>query len=237
MKKSTFNFINDIVMFVLMAIVAGIGLLIKYVLLRGSERWIIYERNVDLTIFGWDRHQWGTIHLIFSLVLISLLILHIILHWKSIRNVYSRLVKNRQGRLFGGIAILCISALIVVLPFILKVEVVEMTDGRGRHNAVNSHLKEAFPKSEDSTHALSNEHVKKDHEAIHKSGNEIKVQGFMTLLEVSNKNNIPCNYLKSKLNIPKNISNSKRLGHLRKEYGFRISEVEKIIRSYQKTNL
>ena len=68
MKKSTINFIIDVLMFICMAAVAGIGFLIKYTLISGRESWIVYGDKVDLYFLGIYRHEWGTIHLIIGFV-------------------------------------------------------------------------------------------------------------------------------------------------------------------------
>ena len=56
----------------------------------------------------------------------------------------------------------------------------------------------------------------------------------MTLSEISRKYNIPEDYFKSKLDLPSSVSGSDQLGHLRKQYGFKMSEIELIISNYKK---
>ncbi len=72
MTRSKLNLITDGLMLLCMAAIAGIALLIKFVLVPGYQRWEIYGRNVELYFWGLDRHQWGTIHLLFGLVFIAL---------------------------------------------------------------------------------------------------------------------------------------------------------------------
>ena len=59
MAKSKLNLIIDVFMLLCMAAIAGIGFLIKYVLVPGFRRWEIYDRNVDLSFWGMDRYEWG----------------------------------------------------------------------------------------------------------------------------------------------------------------------------------
>lgn len=49
MKKSSLLLLIDVLMFLFLALMAGLGLMIKYVLVPGSKRWDIYGRNVDLS--------------------------------------------------------------------------------------------------------------------------------------------------------------------------------------------
>jgi hypothetical protein len=74
----------DIVLFILLVSTVGIGFLMKFVLVPGQVRNEIYGNNVNLEFLGLTRHEWGSIHLIISIIFLSLLILHIIFHWKLI---------------------------------------------------------------------------------------------------------------------------------------------------------
>lgn len=55
----------------------------------------------------------------------------------------------------------------------------------------------------------------------------------MTLQEISDNYNVPCNLIKEKLDIPTSTYNSSQLGHLRKQYDFKMSEVELIIANHK----
>jgi hypothetical protein len=70
--KPKLNFIIDALMFLVMMAMAGLGFLMKYVLIPGKSRWVKYGRNVDLTLLSWDRHDWGELHLYLGFTLLSL---------------------------------------------------------------------------------------------------------------------------------------------------------------------
>ena len=97
--KPKLNFTISALMFLVMMAMAGLGFLMKYVLIPGKDRWVKYGRNVDLTLFGLDRHQWGSIHLYLGLTLLGLLALHIILHWHQIVGLFHRLITPRRRKL------------------------------------------------------------------------------------------------------------------------------------------
>ncbi|MBU0567408.1 DUF4405 domain-containing protein, partial [bacterium] len=82
--KSKVNFVIDALMFLCMMAITGTGFLMKFVLIPGQERWVKYGRNVELLLLGIDRHEWGAIHLVLGFILLGLLVIHIILHWKMI---------------------------------------------------------------------------------------------------------------------------------------------------------
>jgi heme/copper-type cytochrome/quinol oxidase subunit 2 len=130
--KPKINFVIDILMFLCMSAMVGIGFLMKYVLIIGQERWVEYGRNVDLLFWGMNRHEWGDIHLYLGFTLLALLILHIILHWHLIPGLYRRLIENSQARviwawIFVAICLVLISFSVVVTP---KLKEIETGEGR-----------------------------------------------------------------------------------------------------------
>ena len=60
-NKIKINFIIDILMMLTMMTIAGIGFLMEWVLIPGSQRWEKYGKDVDLYYLGLDRHSWGEI--------------------------------------------------------------------------------------------------------------------------------------------------------------------------------
>lgn len=250
--KGKINFIIDVIMFVLMAILAGVGLLIKYVLLSGEDRWIKYGRNVDLSFWGLDRHEWGAIHLWIAIALVVLLVLHIILHWSMIICLYKRIIGNKTGRVICGSALSVITLLFVVFPFIINVDMAEIAPGRERFGSIDKHENQRFIDN-DSDHAISDKNekqpeqlkvqreaevkeaiVKKKHsDEHHEIDPAIEVKGYQTLNEVSELYNIPNGVITKKLNIPESTPGSSKLGHLRKQYGFTMSDIELIIHNYK----
>jgi len=245
--KAKINFIIDAVMFILMGILAGLGLLIKYVLLSGTERWLKYERNVELTYWGMDRHQWGTIHLWIAIALISLLVLHIIVHWSMIVCLYKKLMGNKTSRIVCGSAFSVVTLFFVVFPFLIHVDVSEMASGRERFEAEHRSGKQKNEiviepvkiKKEMETKTKLEQHIlaEEDHDGRHHHiDSTIEVKGYNTLKEISDLYGVPSEYIKEKLNIPTSVSNTNKLGHLRKEYGIKMSDIELIIHNYLKSN-
>jgi len=258
MSKSKINFLIDSLMFLCMAAVAGIGFLMKIVLIPGEDRWIKYGKNVELYVFNMDRHQWGTVHLVVALVLLGLLLLHIILHWKLIVGLFSKLINNKSARKLITIVFVFISAFLFLFAFLIKPEMGEIIRGQGRQVTDEKYIPET-----EITNIRDNKTVVKDdniniekndtkievvkdnsidilqdaeepHERHNSSNREIEIRGYMTIGEVSLANDVPSSYIKKKLNIPETVSDNQSLGVLRREYGFRMSDIEKIINEYKK---
>ncbi len=228
MKKSTWNLIIDLFMLLCMAFIAGIGFLIKYSLISGQQRWTKYNQNVELYLFGLDRHEWGTIHVVVGYILIGLLILHIILHWKGFICIFNRLLHKTVKNIFAFIFTFTL-VLLISFPFLINptIKVIEQSKGR---NATNHQSVIANQTVKHKTQNINNV------PELHHPDPSIKVQGFMTLQTVSNKYNVPAHYLKNYLNLPNTISNNQKLGHLRRKYNFEMSQIEKIILEYKKIN-
>jgi len=126
MRKPTLNFIINALMFFCMCAIIGIGFLIKYTLVSGQEQMIKYGNKFELSLFGMDRHEWGAIHLIVGYILIGLLLLHIILHWKVIINVYKRLLQKKPSVKFISIVFITICFLFITIPFVANLDAIKI---------------------------------------------------------------------------------------------------------------
>ena len=130
--KPNFNFLIDILMFLCLSAMAGIGFLMNYILIPGREAWVEYGRGVELLFWGLNRHEWGDIHLYLGFTLIGLLTLHIILHWHLIPGLYQRLVPDRQARAIGVWTLVVVCLIFLFFPFIITPEVKDIEPGQGR---------------------------------------------------------------------------------------------------------
>lgn len=266
MSKSKINFLIDSLMFLCMAAIAGIGFLMKVVLIPGEDRWIKYGKNIEIYVFNMDRHQWGTVHLVIALVFLGLLLLHTILHWKLIVGLFSKLINNKSTRKLITIVFVLFSIFLFLFAFIVKPEMGEIIRGQGRQvtgerriseieitdthdtKAVitddnimeEDHRKKETIENDDKSEAIKDnskgtlQDAEESHERHNRFDREIEIRGYMTIGEVSLANDVPSNYIKKKLNIPETVSDNQNLGSLRREYGFRMSDIEKIIIEYKK---
>ena len=131
MKKSKLNLIIDALLLVCMAAIAGIGLLMRNVLIPGYQRWEIYGRNVELYFWSLDRHQWGTIHFVIALVLLGLLILHIVLHWQMILGIYRKLIPSVRARWITAIILLALTMILAFFSYAVQPDIHEGGHGAG----------------------------------------------------------------------------------------------------------
>ncbi len=241
MKKSKWNLIIDAIMFISMMALIGVGLLTKYVLLTGQKKWDKFGNNYEFSWLGLDRQGWNDIHFILGLVLIGLLVLHILLHWKMTIGIYKSLIKSRGMRIFIGWFILILSLLLVFFFYLVEPVVEDSTvHFRNRNPELNSQNihNEVIPVEENTNEMITAKPAEKTHaEEIHHEHNpNIEIIGSMTLDEIYSKYAVPADYIKKQLNIPISTSNNERLGRLRRSYGFTMNRIEEIIDLYQKQN-
>nr|WP_321452780.1 DUF4405 domain-containing protein [uncultured Carboxylicivirga sp.] len=229
LSKVKFNFIVDILMFIVMMIVVGIGFLMEYVIIPGSQRFEIYGRNVELSFLGMDRHEWGNLHLILGLILIFLLVLHIIFHWKLILSIYRRIIPHEGIRLFFTAVLVILTVLFAIVPLFLKPDISEGGKHNGEHEGNRINNKSLFLQDGKQDLKSSQEH-QKDHAEY-----DVEIYGSMTLKEVSEKYSIPVNELAEVINVP--VSNSgERLGRLKKEYDFDMNDLRSYVTKQLKNN-
>jgi hypothetical protein len=228
--QSKLNLSIDIIMLLLLMPMAGIGLMIKYVLLPGTERNERYGGDVDLEFMGLTRHQWGSVHLIISIIFLVLLLIHIILHWKMIVCVFGRMVPNKSLRVLGATLITGVGVLLIAFPLFVKPEIVtreslhlnrkfkqevqravapEEVQNKGTNDLV------APPPADLSNQEQTlSETVLADHE----------INGSQTLQFIADKYGVPAEKLAADLNIPLERTGEK-LGRLRKQYSFTMDDV------------
>src|SRR6056297_541804 len=249
MKKEQTNRLNfyvDIMLFLCLSLMIGIGLLIKYVLISGQEKWLMLGQNPELTFWGMDRHQWGTIHLIIGIIFFVLLVLHIILHWRMIGCLFRKYIPS-QGIRFATISISVVLFLVfIAFPLIVTPKKKSIFPGEGRvdlesmvelNDSIKVQLKKPKKigaKKQDVEMQVVKEEVHKKH--VSKKENDIAIKGSMQLKEIGEKYNVPVSYLKEELDLPVHISDLLKLGRLKKKYNFAMSEVEDVILKFREKN-
>lgn len=229
-SKSKTNLCIDMMMFMLLMPITGIGFLMKYVLVAGSERNIVYGNDVDLLFCGLDRHQWGDIHLKLSYLFLALMVLHIVLHWKMISQLFKKLIASSFLRVSLMLVFVLLSLGFGVMPLFLKPEIC----AGYQHHAHQPHQYQDIFEDFQDTVSLSSEmslHFstllqknEKDepHEEPHSHQNDIN--GQMTLHHLAQSYHLSEKDICQHFAIPESQV-QERLGRLRKRYGFSIEDL------------
>ena len=112
------NIIIDLVMFLAMAATSISGIVIKLIapLRRTAEsEWV---REAAMWFFQvWNRRTWAHIHLWAGVVVMVLLVLHIVLHWKVIDGFCSKYISNKTVRAIFY-SVLLVLLLLSVIPWV-----------------------------------------------------------------------------------------------------------------------
>lgn len=237
--KPKFNIIIDIIMFLLIMPIAGIGFLIKYVLVPGYKRNEIYGSNVDLEFWGKTNHEWGTIHLILSIALLVLLIVHIIFHWKMIVGIFKRIVPVTRTRITLVSVLSILGLLSISFPLFINPEIVEKeATHRNRKEEKTIEAENANRTITENSEITNNGKPKVEtREATHTHLNSVKIEvlGNQTLQYVADKYNVPVNVIAADLNLPNGL-NEEKLGRLKRQYPFSMNDVRASITKYKATN-
>lgn len=96
MKRSSLNFIVDLVSFIDLLGIVLTGIIMKYVLPPGTggcgrEVSGGMGREHIRSLWSMTRHEWGSIHYYLALLFIVLMTAHILLHWGWIKNCFKSL--------------------------------------------------------------------------------------------------------------------------------------------------
>ena len=132
MTRAKINLLLDALMTLVMAAIAGIGFLMNWVLIPGEERPAVYGGQPDLYWLGWDRHQWGDIHLALGIALAALVVLHVALHWGQVVGIWRQMVASTAARLAVPLLLLVFVIALMAFSAFVGPEVVEGGKGEGR---------------------------------------------------------------------------------------------------------
>lgn len=115
MNRPEKNFFTDTIAFVCFVLLTSTGILMRYILPPGSGRWKV--------IWGMDRHGWGSIHFWISVIFLSILTVHLILHWRWIISFVKGRPREGSGLRAGlGIVGLAGLAALAVAPLVSTIE-------------------------------------------------------------------------------------------------------------------
>ncbi len=105
------NIVTDLLMFVAMLLTSISGFLIKFII----------RRNSDVShILGMGRSVWRDIHIWAGVVLLVLLVVHIVQHWRMVDACVCKYITNKSARMVLYM-LLAIMLSATVLPWVAMV--------------------------------------------------------------------------------------------------------------------
>jgi hypothetical protein len=194
MRRKTVNFIVDAVAFGCFVLLTTSGIVVRYVLPPGSGRFT--------SVWGLDRHEWGSIHFWIAVIFLGALTIHLFLHWRWVVSVTRGVPREESGLrvALGLVGVLAVVAL-AVAPLLSPVEGDYDGPGRGGRSRFEQH-------------------------------SDSDIRGAMTLGDVERTAGVPVDHLVRELGLPSSTTAEERLGHLRREYGFSMADVRRIVDDY-----
>jgi hypothetical protein len=222
-SRTNFNFVIDLISFAVLSFLTTTGILMKYILPPGS--------GGRLRIWELDRHQWGGIHFWLAAAFFALMVLHVYLHWHWIVAVVMGRKRLGSRALAYAVAAAAI-ILLAVLPLLSPVR----AERGGRRGEFRQEHDTSFDKAPAATE------LTKVKETDNESGGEgsqkhqeeaESIRGSMTLKEAEEATGVPASHIISELKLPSSVTPEDKLGRLKKDYGFEIEDVRKIVRKYQ----
>lgn len=196
MNRTKTNFGVDLLAFAAFLFLTTTGVLLRYLLPAGSGG----RQGGGLHVWGLDRHEWGAIHFWIAVVLLAILAVHLLLHWRWILAVLRGRPRESQGArsLIGALAVVALIGL-AVAPLLAP------TQGQpGKTQAAQS---------------ASYSHDE----------SEETINGSMTLAEVEAATGVPSAILIAELGLPSGTDPDSRLGPLRRQHGFDMDAVREIV--------
>ena len=96
MKRSSLNFIVDLVSFLNLLGIVFTGCIMKYILPPGTggRGHRLHEglgRGHIKDLWSMTRHEWGNVHFYLAVLFVILMAVHIILHWSWLKNYFKSL--------------------------------------------------------------------------------------------------------------------------------------------------
>ncbi len=211
MKRTTLNYWTDALAFIGFLCLTTSGILLRYQLPPGSGRMDAMsggrqsqEKTVSV-LWGLTRHEWGDVHFYIALGLMVVLAFHLVLHWKWIVCVTRGKPVEGSGYCLGlGVIGLLAAVLLSAAPlFVPAIEV---------------------PRSQLQNDITEQTHVDEEDNAI---------RGDMTLAEVEAQTEVPTSYILEQLGLPQTTSPDERVGQLRRQRGFQMEDLRRVISEYE----
>jgi hypothetical protein len=156
-------------------------------------------------IWGLDRHGWGDLHFWIAVSFLLILAFHLVLHWRWIVSVLRGRPREGSG-LRVGLGLTGLAAA-VALALAPLLTPVERIEAGSWDREYTGHLG---------------------------SGSEA-IRGELTLRELEAQTGVPAEHVLRELGLPEEVPRDERLGKLRRQYGFDMGLLRRVVDDYRET--
>jgi Domain of unknown function (DUF4405) len=218
MTRTTLNAIVDAVAYAGIVVLATTGLMLRYQMppgsggLHGMGSGAGAGSRPVTVVWGLSRHEWGTVHYWIALVLMGVLAVHLLLHWKWIVCILRGKPHTdvSGGRFALGIAGLVLVTLLAAAPLLTPAQ----TSPRSEFFERPSGVKQG---------EIGNS------ETDDKSSDAESIRGFMTLDEVARQSGVPVSDILERLDLPRDTAPSEQVGRLLRAHGSEMSDLRRAV--------
>ena len=200
-RKTDWKFYVDVLLFLSVVGLALIGLLLGFVLPKGSA-----APDQSKYFLGLHRHAWGDIHLYLGLAFIVLGILHVVLGWSWFKGK-ARALFPRQWR--AALAATPVAALLLVVAF-WGVWV------QGPQEYAEHDTSSPGDGTDEHGHRVA-------------SSGGVTITGQMSLREVEKATGVPARHITRKLGLPADLSLDEPLRQLVHAHGLSVEDVRDVV--------
>jgi hypothetical protein len=218
MSRTTLNAIVDAVAYAGLVVLATTGLMLRWQMppgsggLHGMGSGAGAGSRPVTVVWGLSRHEWGSFHYWIALILMGVLAVHLILHWKWIVCVLRGKPHSdvSGGRFALGIVGLVLVTLLAAAPLLTpaqtapRSEFLELPNG-AKHGDIGD--------------------AKEDG----KSNDAETIRGFMTLEEVARQSGVPLSDILERLDLPRDTAPSEQVGRLLRAHGLDMSDLRRAV--------
>ncbi|MCK4835243.1 MAG: DUF4405 domain-containing protein [Candidatus Aminicenantes bacterium] len=229
MRKTTSRFWVDVVLFIALFGLVITGLIMTFFTDSGP-----YVKETSKYFLELHRHQWGGIHLYFAIAFTILILVHLILEWRWIKEK----TKNLFKRAWMLVPIAGIAILFVFVSWVITPKTLDLYKNHGKKwNQQPRIIAEEKPfelkperpclrgKGETSDEKKLAKGLEIQRESIY-----ISITGQDSLETIQEKTGISAKEIVNLLGLPEDISRTERLGILRRRYSFGIHDVREAVR-------
>lgn len=210
MKRTQWNFAIDVAAFVAFLLLFSTGLLLRYQLPPGSGRLQgmgsghgAADRPVTV-LWGWTRHEWGEVHFWIAGLLVAILAVHLVLHWKWIVCVVKGTRSDASGMRFGiGLVSLVGLLLLAAMPLLAPTQRVTRGELQQQGGLEAAETESAWT---------------------------TELRGSMTVQEVAEAGNMTVGELLDRLKLPADTAKDERIGRVLRRHGLQMHEVRQSLR-------
>lgn len=218
MSRTALNAIVDAVAYAGLVLLASTGLMLRWQMppgsggLHGMGSGAGAGRRPVTVVWGLSRHEWGSVHYWIAVVLIGVLAVHLLLHWKWIVCVLRGKphADVSGGRFALGIAGLILVTLLAVAPLLTPAQTAPRSELLKRSSG------------DQQTDLMG---VKEDQKTI--EGETIR--GSMTLEEVASQSGVSVSDILESLRLPSDTAPSEQVGRLLRTHGLDMSKLRQAV--------